>query len=137
MGFDLRPRNKNLKTFQMGAFCYGWMMDSPVGWVVGYTKGITPASYIAYVRSDDCDLMQNDGGHVSAREAKEMAKMARLVAENQERLHNQFDKLDENTKKLYQENKNGYYNLPIRKDFIEKIKEFADFAEKSGGFRVY
>lgn len=137
MGFDLRPRNKNVDTFHMGAFSYGWMMDSPVGWVVGYSKGISPASYISYAREDDCDLMQNDGGHVSAKEAKEMAKMARLLAENQERLHNHFDKQDEVTQKMYQENKGGYYNLPVRKDFIQKVKDFADFAEKSGGFRVY
>lgn len=137
MGFDLRPRNKNLNTFTMGSFSYGWMMDSPVGWVVGYSKGITPTSYIAYVREDGCDLMSNDGGRVSAKEAKQMARMARLLAENQKQLHNHFDKLDEVTKKIYEENKDNRYHLPVRKDFIEKIEAFADFAEKSGGFRVY
>jgi hypothetical protein len=137
MGFDLTPRNKKIKTFYMSSFAYAWMLDSPVGWIVGYSKGITPASYISYMREDKCDLMQNDGGKVSAKEAKEMSKMARLLVENQKRLQNEFNKLDETTKQIYQENKNGYYNLPVREDFIQKIKDFADFAEKSGGFRVY
>ena len=137
MGYDLRPRNKGVDTFSMGAFSYGWMMETAVGLVVGYGPGLQPGSYVCYKRKDDCDLMCNDGGRVSAKEAKEMAKMARLVAQQQDRLHFHFEKLDEETQKNYQENKYKLYQLPVRKDFIEKMRNFADFAEKSGGFRVY
>lgn len=137
MGFDLRARKKGIATFSMGAFSYGWMMDSAVGLVVGYGKGLEPASYISYVRKDGCDLMHNDGGYVSAKEAKDMAKIARLLAEQQDRLHFHFEKLDKNAKERYEKNEHKLYNLPVRKDFIQKIRDYADFAEKSGGYKVY
>lgn len=136
MGYDLRPRN-NIGTFSMGSFSYSWMMDEGVGLVVGYSKGLEPGSYLCEERPDGLDLMYNDGGKVTAKEAKEMAKMARLIVANQERLHKYFDKLSEEDKKRYQENKNKLYHLPVRKDFVEKVKNFADWAEKSGGFKVY
>ena len=134
-GFDLRPRNK-IGTFSMGSFSYGWMMDEGVGLVVGYSKGIEPGSYLCEERPDGLDLMHNDGAKVTAKEAKDMAKMARLIVSNQERLHQYFDTLSEDQRKRYQENKNHLYKLPVRKDFIEKVKNFADWAEKSGGFKV-
>lgn len=137
MGYDLRPRNSEVDTFSMGSFSYAWMMDTAVGMVVGYGPGIEPGSYVSYQRPDKCDLMYNDGGRISAKEAKEMAKIARLVAAQQDLLHYHFDRLDEATKKIYSENKSKLYNLPVRKDFVQKLKDFADFAEKSGGFKVY
>lgn len=137
MGFDLRPRNAAVSTFSMGAFSYSWMMDSPVGAVVGYCHGIEPGSYLGMERPDKCDLMFNDGGKVSAKEAREMAKVARLVAKQQDMLHEYFDNLDEATQKKYRENALKVYKLPVRKDFVQKLKDFADFAEKSGGFKVY
>lgn len=137
MGYDLKPRNKKVDTFSMGAFSYGWMMDSAVGMVVGYGEGLEPGSYVCYKRKDGCDLMHNDGGHVSAKEAKEMARMARLVAEQQDRLHFHFDRAAQATKERYEKNEYKLYNLPVRKDFIQKIRDFADFAEKSGGYKVF
>lgn len=137
MGYDLRPRNSGVDTFCMGAFSYAWMMDTAVGMVVGYGPGLEPGSYVSYERKDKCDLMHNDGGRISAKEAKEMAKMARLVAAQQDLLHYHFDRLDEATKNRYRENNSKLYKLPVRKDFVQKLKDFADFAEKSGGFRVY
>lgn len=137
MGYDLKPRNKTVDTFSMGAFSYSWMMQSAVGMVVGYGEGLEPASYVSYRRKDDCDLMCNDGGQVSAKEAKEMARIARLVAEQEDRLHFHFDKADQATKERYEKNEYKLYRLPVRKDFIQKIRDFADFAEKSGGYKVY
>lgn len=137
MGYDLRPRNSGVDTFSMGAFSYAWMMDSPVGAVVGYCPGFEPGSYVSIERPDKCDLMHNDGGKVSAKEAKEMAKVARLVAKQQDMLHELFDSLDEATQKKYRDNSLKLYKLPVRKDFVQKLKDFADFAEKSGGFKVY
>jgi len=29
------------------------------------------------------------------------------------------------------------YTLPVRRDFVEETRAFADWAEKSGGFRVW
>ena len=31
MGFDLTPRNKAAGDFQMGAFCWPWMLDNGLG----------------------------------------------------------------------------------------------------------
>lgn len=137
MGYDLRPRNAGVSTFSMGAFSYAWMMDSPVGAVVGYCPGIEPGSYLVDERPDKKDLMYNDGGKISAKEAKEMAKVARLVAKQQDMLQEHFDSLDEATQRKYRDNTLKLYKLPVRKDFVQKLKDFADFAEKSGGFKVY
>lgn len=137
MGFDFRPRNKGVSTYCMGAFSYGWMMDNGVGIVVGYGKGIEPGSYVFHSRKDGNDLMYNDGGQVTAKEAKEMAKVALRLVDYQDMLHEQFEKLDDKTKELYLKNEHKYYNLPVRRDFVEKVRAFAEFAQKSGGFKVY
>ena len=137
MSFDLRPSNKKVSTYCMGSSCYFWMMDNGVGMVVGYGKGIEPGSYIFHKRKDDNNLMYNDGAKVTAREAKEMSKIALRLSDYQDMLYNEFEKLDEKTKKEYQKNEKGYYNLPIRRDFVENIRAFSEFAQKSGGFRVY
>lgn len=137
MGYDLRARNKGVNTYSMGSFSWSWMMDNGVGMVVGYGKGIEPASYLFNERKDGKDLMYNDGGKVTAKEAKEMAKVARRLADYQDMLYNQFESMDDRKKQEYKLNENRHYNLPVRRDFVEKIRGFAEFAEKSGGFQVY
>lgn len=119
----------------MGAFSWGWMLDAGVGLPVGYGPGFRPAQFIYRKRPDGKCIAYNDGARVSAKEAKQMATIARLVAEYQDMLHSEWEKLDE------QERQNiGNSTVckgPVRRDFVEKVRAFADWAEKSGGFRVY
>lgn len=136
MGFDLYARNKKAGSFSMGAFSWSWMLEQGVGLVVGHGKGIEPASFIYAGRPDGLSLGYNDGARVSAKEAKQMAFIAKLIADHQDRMHNEWEKLTEARQKQILDDRYGTYNVPVRKDFVDKTRAFAAFAEVSGGFRV-
>ena len=136
MGFDLYARNKKVPSFSMGAFSWTWMLEQGVGLVVGHGKGIEPASFIYATRPDGLSIGYNDGARVTAKEAKQMAFIARLIADHQERMHNEWEKLSEQRRQMIIDDRFGTFNVPVRKDFIEKTRAFAAFAEISGGFRV-
>lgn len=138
MGYDLRARNKNVDDYHMGAFSWSWMINAGVGLPIGYGPGFTPGQYINVPRPDGKCIHYNDGAHVTAKEAKQMAQVARWIADHQDRLHEVFmrDETEESRKRMYDDH-SRIYNVPVRRDFVDKIRGFADFAEASGGFRVY
>lgn len=137
MGFDLHPRNKAAGNFHMGAFSWHWMLEAGVGLPFGYGKGIEPAQFVCGGRKDGKCIAYNDGARISAKEAREMAKIARWVADYQDHKRRIFCEASDEVKKRWEEDKYRLYSLPVREDFVEKTRSFAEWAEKSGGFRVY
>jgi hypothetical protein len=137
MGYDLRPRNKSAGSFHMGAFSWGWMLENGVGLPVGYGPGFAPAQFIYRTRPDGKCIGYNDGARVTAAEAKEMAKVARWLADYQEDLYAQWMKEPEESRQRMQGNTSGLYKCPVRRDFVEKVRAFSEWAGQSGGFRVY
>lgn len=135
MGFDLRPRNKSAGIHSMGAFSWSWMLDAGVGLPVGYGPGSSPGSFVYRDRPDGRCVGYNDRARVTAAEAKQMAQVARWVADYQDDLYATFMKEPEENRKRMSDS--HIYKLPVRRDFVEKVRAFADWAEKSGGFRVY
>ena len=113
------------------------MLDSGVGLPVGYSKGLSPASFIYSNRKDGLCVGYNDGARVSAAEAKQMAFIARLVAEHEDRLFAEWSRLTDDEKQRRADRTDRLYTQPARRDFVEKARAFADWAEKSGGFRVW
>ena len=137
MGFDLSARNKDAGDFSMGAFSWAWMLENGVGLPVGYGPGFAPAQFIYRARPDGLCIGYNDGARVTAAEAKQMAQVARWLADYQDDLYAQWMKEPEE-KRTQMENTGGrLYKLPVRRDFVDKVQGFAEWAEKSGGFRVY
>lgn len=137
MSMDLHPRNKAAGCFSMGSFSWGWMLEQGVGLPVGHGRGIEPASFVYAGRPDGLTIGYNDGARVTAREARDMARIARWVADHQDRLHQLFSALAAERQKEIEEDRFKVYNRPIRKDWIELMRAFADWAEASGGFRVH
>ena len=137
MGFDLTPRNKEAGDFSMGAFSWSWMLDAGVGLPVGYGVGYAPGQFIYASRPDGACIGYNDGAKVSAKEARQMAMIARWIADHQDRLYEEWMKVPEEEKNRMQDERTGLYKPPVRRDFVDKVRAFADWAEKSGGFLVY
>lgn len=136
MGMDLYPRNKDAGGFSFGGFGWAWMLEAGVGLPVGHFKGLAPGEFIYLDRPDKRSLGYNDGAKVTAKEAKQMAMVARWVVAQQRALHDQLDQRSEDEQEHIRDNRNRLYNPPVRKDWLDHIARFADWAEKSGGFRV-
>ena len=136
MGYDLRPRNKAAGEFQMGAFSWSWMLDNGVGLPVGYGPGFSVGQFCCRKRPDGLCIGYNDGARVTAAEAKDMAKVARWLADYQDDLHALWMKEPEDSRTRMQDSNRGLYKGPVRRDFVETVRAFAGWAERSGGFRV-
>lgn len=135
MGFDLKPRNKAAGGHSMGAFSWAWMLDAGVGLPLGVGPGFSPGSFVYKTRPDGNCVHYNDGAKVNSAEAKQMAQLARWVADYQDSLYELYMKEPEERRKHMQDN--TLYKVPVRRDFVERVRAFADWAEKSGGFRIY
>lgn len=136
MGFDLTPRNKAAGYFSMGAFSWSWMLNAGVGLPLGHGPGYAPGQFIYAPRPDGLCIEYNDGARVSAKEAKQMAMIARWICDHQDRLYAEWMKVDEAERKRMQDSSARLYTPPVRRDFVEKIRAFADWADRSGGFRI-
>ena len=136
MGYDLRPRNKAAGEFQMGAFSWCWMLDNGVGLPVGYGPGFSPGQFCYRARPDGLCIGHKDGARVTAAEAKDMARVARWLADYQDDLYALWMRGPEDRRKHMQDDSSRLYKAPVRRDFVEKVRAFAAWAEASGGFRV-
>lgn len=137
MSFDLRPRNKAMGDFEAGGFFWPWMLEAGVGLPVGHGPAFSPGQFIYRRRPDGKSLGYNDGARVTSAEAKQMAMLARWVADHQDMLDAEWEKLPEAERTRMAENRTGLYKKPVRRDWVEHMRAFAEWAEKSGGFRVY
>lgn len=137
MGYDLSPRNKSAGTFHAGAFSWSWALEAGLGLPFGHGRGIKPAQFVYSGRPDGLCLSYNDGARVTAKEARLMATVARWICEYQDNVWNVWNSYSEEQREAMRTDKNGLYHLPVRRDFIDRLRAFADWAETSGGFRVY
>lgn len=137
MGMDLTARNKEIGEFHWGAFGWSWMLAEGVGLPVGHFAGLSAGEFIFLERPDGRSLGYNDGAKVSSKEAKEMAKVARWIVAKQRAMYQQYQSRSESERESMREDRHKLYTLPVRQDWVDHLEKFADWAEKSGGFRVY
>lgn len=137
MGMDLRPRNKAAGDFHWGAFGWSWMLAEGVGLPVGHFPGLSPGEFIFLGRADGRSLGYNDGARVTAKEAKQMAMVSRWIVAKQRAMQDQFLARSEEERERMREDRFKVYTLPVRTDWVDQLEAFADWAEKSGGFRVH
>lgn len=135
MGFDLQASKKGHPDWSTGSFSWSWMIGAGVGIPVGTFNGHSPGTFIYMPRPDGLCIQYNDGAKVSAKEAKEMAKIARMLVIKYRQIRIIWDELDAAEQSRRKDA--GTYTLPVRDDFVDKMESFAEWAEGSGGFRVW
>ena len=154
MGYDLIARNKSADTFHFGAFSFPVLLEA-----CGYlfpcihngsrwycVFGVDPRM----PKSDKYPrVLSNDGFKVTAEEAKIMARIARNYVEIQHSLPDSNETQDMRSKSVFAKddveklmnamhgNKDEPWPVKIRTDFAAKFAEFAEWAEKSGGFEIH
>lgn len=132
MGYDLSPRHKKTDGFHFGAFSFpvlleacGYLFtciqDGPQ-WKAVFGPDPRMGDPPSRGGSGYPVLISNDGFPVSAFEAKVMARVARNFV-----LLNRPNPSDPNFVPA----------RPIREDFLDTFERFADWADTSGGFRIF
>lgn len=121
MSFDFRATKRGVEDFRLGAFSWPVLLEA-CGYLFpcinGQGRYCCPADQKAWVQ-----IGTNDGFKVSAADAKLMARVARNFVAIQRTLGPDAEKLG--------------WPHPIRSDFVDRFAAFADWAEKSGGFRIW
>ena len=140
MGFDLKPHNSALEWFHFGAFSWLWMLDSGVGLVLSTGSGRKPASFFYQEDEQGFCPHYNDGFRVPAKEARMMAQIARGLVFVQHGINDEWEALskEERTRDMAV-NEGEFKNLyrtPVREDFLDRVSAFADWADRSKGFRI-
>ncbi len=140
MGFDLIPRNKAVGEFRIGAYAWPSLLDQGIGWPLGRYPGLLPGQYIHTVdRTRRGTPDTNDGYRVTATEAREMAKIAWYVSAQHRAWREHWETLPTSTRELVEQkchDSPSVYRVPPRWEFIDLTERFADWAERSGGFRI-
>ena len=140
MSYDLHARNKEIESIRFGAFSWPQMVkDTGMGYILNCGEGKFFAEYV-YAKGNNGSPLSNDGYKVSSSEAKMMAKIARGYVFVKKFINQKWDELSENERKTDLEVKGHdglpLYNKPINEEFLKSLEKFADFAEKSNGFRI-
>lgn len=121
MGFDLTPKKKGVEDFHFGAFSWPVLLEA-CGYlfpsITGEGKYCCPNT-----QKDWVQIGTNDGFSIGATDAKLMARVARNFVAIQRTLGPEAEKLG--------------WPRPIRTDFVDRFEAFADWAEKSGGFKIW
>lgn len=134
MGYDLRPINKKVSEIRFGAFIWPSMLrDTGMGYVLGCGNSIEPFTYI-YNKGNKGSPCSNDGYRVYASEAIAMAKVARGYVSVHRYVNKLYEEMAPEKREKYEGNPN--YVQPHNEVFLKQLEEFADFAEKSGGFTI-
>ncbi len=158
MSYDLRPKNKKAGEFTFGAFSFPVLLEA-CGYLFACIHnggqwycpfGVDPRMPAgdAYPR-----ILSNDGFPVTAEEARIMARVARNVVAVQRTLPDPtpeelvgagmkqktvFERKD--VEELLIRAMSGaaeHWPLKIRSDFTDRFEQFADWAERSGGFAIW
>lgn len=112
------------------------MLDAGLGLVLGTGQGFRPGEFVYLTRPDGRCVQYNDGARVTAAECKELAKVARWIAEIQNGRIKQWEKVPAADQERMRNEKTGLYKLPWHPDVVKKFVDFADWCEKSGGFKI-
>lgn len=135
MGFELKPRNKKLDFFHFGIFIWTWMLDSGVGLIINTAPAMKPGTFSYTPDKKGMCANYNDGFYVAAKEAKAMAIAARGLVKTKRWINAEWNKLNPEEKEKYE--KCEFYKKATREDFIRKVEQFVDWAEKSQGFGIW
>lgn len=143
MTIDLKPRHSAADWFRSGSFWWAWLLDAGAGWPLGCYAGVMPGTYV-YTPDPTRrgDPYTNDGYRVTAAEAREMARLTRYVVAQQRALQRTLEALLPEARARVDRAErhdpfDSVYRRPVRDDFIARAEAFADWAERSGGFRIY
>ena len=138
MSYDLTPRNKKAGDYRIGAFTWPQMLKEGLGLVLGTGDGFRPAEFIYLERPDGLCVHYNDGAHVTAKECKDLVKVSRWIADIQTGRLRQWEKVwPEEQQRMKSAERPDLYKLPWHPDVIQRFRDFADWCEKSGGFRIH
>jgi hypothetical protein len=145
MGYDFKPRNKSAGDYQLGAFSWPFMLEAGLGLVLGIGEGFRPGEFIYLRRPDDLCVEYNYGARVTALECRELARVARWIAAVQEARLKQWatvskeeqDRMRSEADRRLNSGESKLYKLPWHPDVIKRFRDFADWAERSGGFKIW
>lgn len=140
MAYDLRPRNKDISPISIGWPLWHYiLLETGIGLVIGVGNSIRPAQYRYIPANNGASPMSNDGYHVQKKDALLMAAVANgwVLVESGKRI--EWEELSEEERKRMEEWNKEFktYKLPASKELIENVAAFSNFAETSGGFRIY
>lgn len=135
MGYDLYAENKELESFHFGAFSFTVLLEACGYLFLCIKKG---AQWFCVFGPDERmpqgdqypRILSNDGFPVTEEEAKIMARIARNYVTVQRNLTEKYE-WD------WKSGKPEPWPMKIREDFVETFDKFADWAEKSGGFKIH
>jgi hypothetical protein len=140
MGMDLIARNR--RTGDLHLFHSVWskiLEETGCGYLLGYGKSFTPGYYV--YDSDRGSPVSNDGMKISASDAAIMSRLCEGYVFVKTFLQEEWDKLSdkekEYTKGFFNITKDPNYPNLETDEFLEKVKQFSDFAKRSGGFKIY
>jgi hypothetical protein len=140
MGYDFSPVNEEAGGFHMGAFLWPHFLEQCGAYFICISQpGGGKWFFIAGVdeRMPEQDkyprLHSNDGFPVTEEEAKVLARIARNYATIQRNLEDQSKEEDDFLKPAYQQ----IWPRKIREDWVDRLEQFADWAEQSGGFAIW
>jgi nucleoside-specific outer membrane channel protein Tsx len=142
MGFELNPKNKDVKSLAVGWMSWSiFLQESGAGYVLGYGTGLKPGSYV-YNNGNNGSPVSNDGYKVSAKESKTMASVMRGFVSVQRFVNKEFEALPDEEKKAIENSENNvnyksYYRSRWHEDRMKEMEKIADFMEKSGGFTIH
>lgn len=122
MSYDLKPIKRGVEQFTFGAFSWPVLIEAcgylfpcvSIGAKYCYQPGLDQRIEKGPL------LITNDGMKITAAEAKIMARIARNYVAIQRGLPDDSDA-----------------PRKIRTDFVDRFEKFADWAERSGGFRIW
>jgi hypothetical protein len=140
MGFDLISRNKNAKNMSIGFMWDIMLKETGMGYLLGYGSGVSPGSYVYNYEQAGRLPSLNDGFIVTSFDAKAMAKIARgylFVTRFNNQIWDAMTEEERARKSTALANNKLLYTQKKGDLFLKKLEDFAEFAEKSGGFRIY
>lgn len=119
MGYDFSALKKGTEDFYLGAFSWPVLLEA-FGYLFPCVSGSGMYCSAGGKAREWTQLVSNDNFKISSADAKLMARCARNYVAIQRSLPA------------------GHQGWPtkIREDFVDKFEAFADWAEKSGGFRI-
>lgn len=137
MGYDLSANNPELDDFHFGAFSWTVLLETfgslfPSIHKDGQFYVVLGADPRMPEGDQGSRLSSNDGFPVTDEEAKIMARMTRNYVLIQRSLDDTH-KTDTTGPMPFKEP----WPCKIRADWVDKYEQFADWAEKSGGFAIY
>ena len=136
MGYDFKPRNKEVESFHLGGFSFPWMMKGGAGLVIGLDEGVMAGTYVYIPDKQGRDPMSNEGFYMKSKECKLIAFLLRekmRVIEFRNKEFASFEQWRKDYLKEYRPHMHG----EIRDDFIEKAYKFADWLEICGGCGIW